>query len=96
MRRAKFVPSITIIIFLMTASVSWAAGWSGVDDTVVGKYAAQQGRPARSPLIDIEQGDLPLFIFTAAGVLGGFVAGYYWRKLFGEKGERDSITRIEV
>ncbi len=64
-----------------------AAKWSGVDEAVVEKYAAQYGRSARDPLINTDQGDLLLFVFALAGSVGGFVCGYYWRKLFGEKGE---------
>lgn len=58
------------------------AEWSGVDETVIEKFAEQANRPAREPLIDIDQGDLPLFFFLVAGAAGGFVAGYYFRDLF--------------
>jgi len=33
----------------------------------------------------MEQGDLPLFLFLVAGVVGGFAAGYYWKTLMVEK-----------
>jgi cobalt/nickel transport protein len=56
--------------------------WPGVDETVVGKYAKELGRAPRSPFIDINQGDLPLFLFTLAGGIGGFIMGYYWHKVF--------------
>ena len=59
--------------------------WSGVDETVVEKYAAEQGRPARSPFIDTNQGDLLLFVFLLAGTVGGFTAGYYWRVIMERK-----------
>jgi ABC-type cobalt transport system substrate-binding protein len=62
-----------------------AADWAGVDETVVEHYAKEYGREARAPYINTDQGDLLLFIFTLAGAVGGFVAGYNWRKLFGEK-----------
>ncbi|MBF0507053.1 MAG: cobalt ABC transporter permease [Nitrospirae bacterium] len=58
-----------------------AEKWAGVDESVVEKYAKEHGREAAKPLIDIEHGDLPLFMFLIAGVVGGFAAGYYWRKL---------------
>lgn len=58
-----------------------AEKWAGVDESVVEKYAKEHGREAAKPLIDIEHGDLPLFMFLLAGVVGGFAAGYYWRKL---------------
>lgn len=56
--------------------------WSGVDDAVVGKFAEAAGRHARPPLI---QGDLLLFAFLLAGIVGGFVLGYYFRTLFVER-----------
>jgi hypothetical protein len=58
------------------------APWSGVDETVVGKFAAEAGRHARAPLVE---GDLLLFAFLLAGIVGGFVLGYYFRTLFGER-----------
>ncbi len=59
--------------------------WSGVDETVVEKFAKSQGREAREPLINTGQGDLLLFLFLIAGAVGGFAAGYYWRMLVAEK-----------
>ncbi len=52
--------------------------WQGVDKSVVEKIASQQGREARQPLINTDQGDLLLFVFLVAGAIGGFIAGYYW------------------
>src|SRR5271157_4225196 len=71
---------LTAYCLLPTAVIA-AEKWQGVDESVVGKYAKEHGREAARPLIDIEQGDLPLFMFLLAGVAGGFAAGYYWRKL---------------
>jgi len=59
--------------------------WSGVDESVVEKYAKEHGREARSPLINTDQGDLLLFVFLLAGAVGGFVAGYYWRTLLDQR-----------
>jgi len=56
--------------------------WPGVDETVVGKYAKELGRPARDPYINTDQGDLLLFLFALAGTGGGFIMGYYWHKMF--------------
>lgn len=67
----------------------WAAAgdkWPGVDETVVEKIAREQGRRAHAPLINTDQGDLLLFAFLAAGAVGGFAAGYWWRMLVTEKG----------
>jgi ABC-type cobalt transport system substrate-binding protein len=55
--------------------------WSGVDETVVEKYAKEHGREASEPLINTDQGDMLLFVFLLAGAIGGFAAGYYWRTL---------------
>ena len=59
--------------------------WPGVDDTVVGKYAREHGRPAKPGLLDLE-GDALLFAFLVAGVAGGFVMGYYYRDFMAKKG----------
>ncbi len=73
--------------FLMAPVLSPAAekSWDGVDVLVVEKYAEAAGRPAREPYINTDQGDLLLFVFAMAGVIGGFTMGYYWRDLFGSK-----------
>jgi hypothetical protein len=59
-----------------------AASWSGVDETVIEKFAEKAGRPAREPFINTDQGDLILFVFLLAGAAGGFAAGYWFRVLF--------------
>lgn len=55
--------------------------WSGVDEAVVERFAKEHGREAKEPLINTDQGDLLLFVFLIAGAGGGFMAGYYWRRL---------------
>ncbi len=62
-----------------------AERWQGVDESIVEKYAREQGREAHKPLINTDQGDLPLFVFLLAGTVGGFIAGYSWRMLVNEK-----------
>jgi ABC-type cobalt transport system substrate-binding protein len=59
--------------------------WGGVDVNVIEKYAVDAGREAREPLINTDQGDLLLFVFALGGAVGGFAAGYYWRRLITEK-----------
>ncbi len=59
-----------------------AASWSGVDETVIEKFAEEAGRPAREPFINTGRGDLFLFLFLLAGAVGGFAAGYWFRILF--------------
>lgn len=61
--------------------------WQGVDESVVEHYAEKAGRPAWKPLINTDQGDILLFVFLIAGVIGGFILGYYWRDLFGSPKE---------
>jgi hypothetical protein len=65
-----------------------AASWPGVDEAVIEKVAEKAGRPAREPFINTDQGDLLLFVFLAAGIAGGFVAGYNFRTLFPPKRRR--------
>lgn len=59
--------------------------WDGVDKTIVERFAKESGRAPWSPFINTDQGDLLLFVFLLAGIAGGFVLGYYYRKLFGER-----------
>jgi cell division protein FtsL len=61
--------------------------WSGVDEAVVEKIAREHGREATAPLINTDRGDLLLFVFLVGGAVAGFVAGYSWRQLVGEKRE---------
>jgi hypothetical protein len=64
--------------------------WTGADVNVVEKIASEQGREASPPLINTDQGDLLLFVFAAAGAIGGFIAGYCWRKLITDKPAKDN------
>jgi len=59
-----------------------AGSWPGVDEAVIEKVAEKAGRPAREPFINTDQGDLLLFVFLLAGIVGGFIGGYYFRALF--------------
>ena len=58
------------------------ASWSGVDETVIEKFAEKAGRKAHEPFINTDQGDLLLFVFLIAGIVGGFIGGYNFRVLF--------------
>ena len=62
--------------------------WEGVDKTVIEKFAAESGRPARDPYINTDRGDLLLFLFLLAGAAGGFIAGYAFRSLFPPTGKQ--------
>ena len=61
--------------------VSEPARWSGIDESVIEKVAAEAGRAPRPLLFEME-GDLALFLFLCAGIVGGSVFGYCFRMLF--------------
>jgi hypothetical protein len=71
-----------------------AEKWPGVDDTVVNRIAREHGHEERPSLIPTAEGDLQLFMFLMAGVVGGFVAGYYWRVLL--EGENKSTSNSKI
>ncbi|MEN6331014.1 MAG: energy-coupling factor ABC transporter permease [Smithella sp.] len=84
------VTALIVSLFITGAVLSAAipadaSKWSGVDEAVIEKVAKEHGREAGEPLIDLEQGDIGLFLFLITGALGGFAAGYYWRALLVEK-----------
>ena len=85
----KMVWLVFFLLILYPICYAWAAEksekWPGIDESVVEKIAKDHGREAREPIINTDQGDLLLFVFLLAGAVGGFVAGYYWRKLISEK-----------
>ena len=87
----KVKRAVLIVIVLCVAAGFMAllmtqdTQWSGVDETVVEKFAHEAGRAARDPYINTDQGDILLFVFLLAGVAGGFVLGYYFREIFAEK-----------
>lgn len=78
MRNHEGITGFQPVRYVLASSSSW----EGVDKTVVEKVAAQAGHPTTSPLINTDQGDLLLFLFLLAGVIGGFVMGYFFRGLF--------------
>ena len=81
----KIVLILTVAGLLLAGPAcptSRAASWPGVDETVIGKFAEKAGRTAREPFINTEQGDLLLFVFLVAGIVGGFIGGYNFRILF--------------
>lgn len=87
--------SVVFLLLTIYGSLAIASEkWQGVDESVVERYAKEHGREAKEPLINTDQGDLLLFVFLIAGVIGGFVAGYYWRMLIVEK--KDQNKREEL
>lgn len=69
--------------------------WTGIDVSIVGKYAKKYGHPPRDPYINTDQGDLLLFVFTFFGLIGGIIIGYNFRKLFVE-GKDQGIHRKDA
>jgi ABC-type cobalt transport system substrate-binding protein len=99
-KRGKTTNLILLLVMLLStlstqSSFCAAEKWPGVDEAVVKKIAKEQGREARDPLIPTDQGDLLLFVFLLAGVVGGFIAGYYWRVLMVEKGAKKNVQEKE-
>lgn len=68
--------------------------WTGVDKAVIEKIAGEHGREAKEPLLNTDKGDLLLFVFLVAGAVGGFAAGYFWRKLQEGKAETGSTKDV--
>lgn len=66
------------------ALVAEGARWAGVDEVVVDRVAAEAGRHRWRTFLD-DSGDLPLFLFLCAGLIGGFALGYFYRVLFVER-----------
>jgi hypothetical protein len=100
---SKFkVRSFGMMLLLLTAFCilppATPAGdkWSGVDESVIEKVAKEHGREAREPFINTDQGDLLLFVFLLAGVVGGFIGGYYWRALTEKKVVRAEVLKKDV
>jgi ABC-type cobalt transport system substrate-binding protein len=73
---------VALWAFFFSLWISADAEWSGVDTTVVAKFAKKAGRPPSEPLLNTERGDILLFLFLIAGAAGGFVGGFYFRELF--------------
>ena len=99
----KYLSPITSIDFKKTCSIAifftllsfyqtpvLANKWQGVDETVVEKYAIEANRPPKSPVINIGQGDLLLFMFLLAGAGGGFILGYNYHIIFSDKNKDKS------
>ena len=97
--KSRVISTAIVVVLAALAVWGWLAlspgaaeggegSWGGVDVNVIEKYAVAAGREAREPFINTNQGDLLLFVFAAGGAVGGFTAGYYWRRLITEKTER--------
>lgn len=81
-----------LLAVLVGVSLFVQSPWEGVDVAVVGNKAQELGGQVSPPLLNLS-GDLLLFVFTAAGAIGGFVAGYVWRDMFGRDASRATGPR---
>lgn len=86
----KFIVMLSLLITMAIAGtycytplygVEEQEPWTGIDVSIVGKYATSFGRPPRAPYINTDKGDLLLCLFTLGGAIGGFVIGYNWHRL---------------
>lgn len=85
---------LMFLSFLLPGRLAFAQNkWTGVDENVVEKIAEEHGRPAWTPFINTDQGDLLLFVFLLAGTFGGFILGYNFRRLFSEKDDLKNVKR---
>lgn len=100
---SKIIATGIVVVFVALAVWGWLAlsgqvpegaegPWGGVDVNVIEKYAVDAGREAREPFINTDQGDLLLFVFALGGAVGGFVGGYYWRRLVTEKSGKEKSS----
>lgn len=64
-----------------TAAPSAEPSFLGIDETVLAAVASQGGRPARAPLIDLEETELGRALLMLACFLSGWVAHAAWRQL---------------
>ncbi len=89
MKSKALLPAFVLLTLFLCTPCYPGEKWQGVDESVVEKVAREHGREVARPLIDTDQGDMLLFVFLAAGAVGGFAAGYSWRMLMerGYKGK---------
>lgn len=66
--------------------------WSGIDEAVIERLAGEAGRTPRALWFELE-GDLALFLFLCAGIVGGSVLGYCFRMLIVEQFDRKASAR---
>ncbi len=93
MKKALIIGAALFVSGLIIGSVALnsTAKWSGVDESVVKKFAEEAGRqPWESPI----HGDALLFFFLLAGATGGFVAGYYYRELFPPRTKMSDTSHV--
>ncbi len=78
---------LALLVIAGLSIVAYAKGYVGVDDKVIGKFAADAGKEPSPSLLSLE-GDLGLFVFLIAGAVGGFACGYFYRSLSSKKEDK--------
>lgn len=93
--QSKVVPVVlaALLAFGGLSTRASAGGFVGVDEAVVEKFAAENGRKPSPPLVNVE-GDLGLFLFLIAGAAGGFACGYFYRSLSIKKGAKKEAADV--
>jgi hypothetical protein len=69
--------------FLVSGHAS-SGQWPGVDEAVIGRFVEESGHRS-PPLLDWVRGDVLLFAFLVAGLLAGFVLGFFARAALGRE-----------
>jgi cobalt/nickel transport system permease protein len=81
----RFAPAAiaSLLLVFSIGSLAHASDFTGIDELVIESAATQAGRAPRSPLIDLDRGDLGLFVFCLGGFVSGVFVGLNWSRLFG-------------
>ncbi|MBK7976085.1 MAG: energy-coupling factor ABC transporter permease [Deltaproteobacteria bacterium] len=82
--RSSAVPAALLAAVIWAAPAGPAAAeerFLGLDETVIEAAGAAGGRPATGPVLDVEQGDLLLFVFSLGTFVAGVVVGVSWTRL---------------
>ena len=79
---AALAVAAAVAVWGVVWAVAVSAGnWVGIDEGIMERVAAEQGRAARSPFINTDVGDLLLYVFffgslVAGGAIGWIVRGF--------------------
>ncbi|MHB1390065.1 MAG: hypothetical protein ACYCXF_02375 [Thermoleophilia bacterium] len=88
MRRWLIV--LAVVVLFLTAVLFTESRWQGdVTESAAAPLAEKAGVGETHVLPWKIDGDLLLFFFLSGGAVAGFAAGYYWRQLFFESGQKD-------
>lgn len=72
---------LALVVWSVAASAKAAERFQGLDETVIEAAGEAGGRPATGPVLNLEQGDLLLFAFSAGTFVAGVVVGVTWTRL---------------